>query len=246
MLFNFDGNDVRVVVRDDEPWFLLTDPAKVLGYRDAADAKRLLRDGQYNTLSSRIWSDLGGRGRPPIIVTEGGLYRLIMRSDSPVADSFQDWVTDEVLPAIRKTGKYDRFDPENQTDLLVASEQLLNALSNEVKKLRPKAEVRDAVYNKKDGYTRSHIHALALEKLGIKASLPEFNKLLMVLGVTVPCGKQFNVSPDYYELSNDPTYFNHSVGSNLPNNNPHFTEEGKDRILSMIGDLLKSREGSDV
>ncbi len=46
--------EIRVVEQDGEPWFVLTDLAKVLGYRDAANAKRVLRDGQYNTLSVSI------------------------------------------------------------------------------------------------------------------------------------------------------------------------------------------------
>ena len=98
---------LRAVDVDGTPWFLLTDPAKALGYRDAERAGRVLRDSQLGTLSKGTASDLGFFGSAPKIVTEGGLYRLIMRSDSPVADRFQDWVTDEVLPAIRKNGSYD-------------------------------------------------------------------------------------------------------------------------------------------
>lgn len=47
---------------------------------------------------------LGLRGQAPYLVTEAGLYRLVMRSNKPEASEFQDWVTDTVLPAIRKDG----------------------------------------------------------------------------------------------------------------------------------------------
>lgn len=56
-------------------------------------------------------SELGlSSGRPLSIVSESGLYKLIMRSDKPEAALFQHWVTSEVLPSIRKTGKYDLAD----------------------------------------------------------------------------------------------------------------------------------------
>lgn len=104
--FPATGQPVRTVLINGEPHFVLTDAAKILNYRDAEKAARLLRDSQLSTLPEGTWRDLGGRGSAPKIVTEGGLYRLIMRSNSPLADPFQDWVTDEVLPAIRRTGSY--------------------------------------------------------------------------------------------------------------------------------------------
>lgn len=48
----------------------------------------------------------GSQRRPQLIISESGLYKLIMRSDKPEARKFQDWVTRDVLPAIRKTGGY--------------------------------------------------------------------------------------------------------------------------------------------
>lgn len=148
--------EIRVVEMDGEPWFLLTDLAKVLGYRDAANAKRVLRDGQYNTLSVSISADLGfSRGRSPIVINEPGLYRLIMRSNVPNAEKFQDWVTGEVLPTIRKTGAY--IDPASALAESVASGDIdtllelaqasVNAAKEaraELKVARPKAALFDA------------------------------------------------------------------------------------------------------
>lgn len=148
--------EIRVVEQDGEPWFVLTDLAKVLGYRDAANAKRVLRDGQYNTLSVSISADLGfSRGRSPIVINEPGLYRLIMRSNVPNAEKFQDWVTGEVLPTIRKTGAY--IDPASALAESVASGDIdtllelaqasVNAAKEaraELKVARPKAALFDA------------------------------------------------------------------------------------------------------
>lgn len=106
--FPATGQTVRTVTIDGEPWFVLADVAKILGYRDGEHAGRLVRAHQINTLSQGIAAELGQRGgRPPKAVTEGGLYRLVMRSDVAMAEPFQDWVTDEVLPAIRRTGRYE-------------------------------------------------------------------------------------------------------------------------------------------
>lgn len=148
--------EIRVVEQDGEPWFVLTDLAKVLGYRDAANAKRVLRDGQYNTLPVSISADLGfSRGRSPIVINEPGLYRLIMRSNVPNAEKFQDWVTGEVLPTIRKTGAYidpasalaesvARGDIDTLLELAQASVNAAKEARAELKVARPKAALFDA------------------------------------------------------------------------------------------------------
>jgi prophage antirepressor-like protein len=100
--FAFNGAEVRTVLIDDKPWFIAADVAKILSYRDAANAVRTLRDRQKN---SHPVSTPGGV-QNLIVVSEPGLYRLVMRSDLPAAGEFQDWVTEEVLPAIRETGGY--------------------------------------------------------------------------------------------------------------------------------------------
>lgn len=97
---------IRVVHQGGQPQFILTDLAKALGYRDSEKAKRLLRHSQLSTLLEGTWRDLRGRGSAPLIVTESGLYRLALRSERPEAGPFQEWVEDEVLPALRTKGFY--------------------------------------------------------------------------------------------------------------------------------------------
>jgi len=137
---------VRSIMIDDKPWFLLTDLARVLGYRDAEKAKRLLRDSQFSTLSQGTWSDLGGRGSAPTIVTESGLYRLMMRSDRPEAEAIQAWVEDDVLPSIRKTGSYSLV-PQTYAQALRAHADAVEAAEEAQKELeaaQPKVETYDA------------------------------------------------------------------------------------------------------
>jgi len=100
--FDFAGAAVRVLMKGDTPWFVAADVAAVLGYRNAPDAVRMLPKEQKGT---HILRTLGGPQRQTII-TEAGLYRLILRSRRPEAERFTDWVTADVLPSIRKTGEY--------------------------------------------------------------------------------------------------------------------------------------------
>ncbi|MGB3443836.1 MAG: phage antirepressor [Actinophytocola sp.] len=101
--FEFHGTKVRVTTRDGEPWFVAADVCFVLGYSNSRDAvAKHVRDGQKGV--SRIATPSGDQDMT--VINEGGLYRLLMRARTVLADEFQDWVTDEVLPAIRRTGSY--------------------------------------------------------------------------------------------------------------------------------------------
>lgn len=102
-VFSFGEHEVRVVMRDGEPWFVAADVAKALEFRDASNAARMLPTHQKGT---HLVSTLQGN-QQVTVVSEGGLYRMALRSRKPSAVSFSDWVTDEVLPSIRKTGKFD-------------------------------------------------------------------------------------------------------------------------------------------
>lgn len=95
--------DVRVIMRDGEPWFVGKDVASALGYGNTNDAlAKHVKNSHKNTLAIR-----DGIGNPnKIIIDEAGVYALIMRSKLPQAEAFQEWVTSEVLPTIRKQGMY--------------------------------------------------------------------------------------------------------------------------------------------
>lgn len=87
---------------DGQVWFVLTDVAKSLGYRDAAAARHHLRPSQYVRADDAIKEAMGVRGSAPFLVTEGGFYRLALRSSRAEALPVQEWVEDEVLPTLRK------------------------------------------------------------------------------------------------------------------------------------------------
>ena len=101
---------IRGLMINGEPWFVGKDVAQALGYErdtkavvDHVDEKdRKMINGKTQ---SRFGIELGQRGG--WLINESGLYSLIMHSTLPAAKEFQRWVTSEVLPSIRKTGKYE-------------------------------------------------------------------------------------------------------------------------------------------
>lgn len=101
--FNFNSNDLRVVELEGEPWFVAKDVCDVIGIANPSNALR----GMDDTERARFNLGLRGLGNANII-SESGLYKLVLRSDKPQARPFQDWVTKTVLPAIRKDGGYAR------------------------------------------------------------------------------------------------------------------------------------------
>jgi prophage antirepressor-like protein len=118
-VFHFNDQKVRHVLIDNEPWFVAADVCRCLQLRMAkgthmhvakldAHEKQLVRKGkeggpQYNW--GAIW---GPMDNVHTLISESGLYKLILRAhpERPEVKAFQNWVTREVLPAIRKTGGY--------------------------------------------------------------------------------------------------------------------------------------------
>lgn len=101
-LFRYDDAEVRVVVREGEPWFVAADVVTILGITRVHDAVRNLDEDERGTDTVRT---LGGE-QLVTLVNEAGLYSLILRSRKPEAKAFKRWITHDVLPAIRKTGSY--------------------------------------------------------------------------------------------------------------------------------------------
>lgn len=101
-IFTFSDLPVRVVIQDGEPWFVLGDVCRVLGLGSTAKVAERLRDSQKGV--SEIHTP-GGR-QSMTVISEPGLYRAVLRSNSPEAEPFQVWVEEDVLPTIRKTGGY--------------------------------------------------------------------------------------------------------------------------------------------
>ena len=97
--------EIRVMVKDGEPWFVGKDVANVLGYKDASCAVCTHIDDEDKTTLLIRQSGSNYKSKA-VIINESGLYSLILSSKLPQAKEFKRWVTSEVLPSIRKTGAY--------------------------------------------------------------------------------------------------------------------------------------------
>lgn len=110
-IFTFLGNRVRVFGTTENPWFSGKDVAVVLGYKYSDKAiKAHVKDKCKRVLKALTGpSDLCGLTYNELnsfFINEAGVYSLIFRSKLDLAEKFQDWVFETVLPSIRKTGKY--------------------------------------------------------------------------------------------------------------------------------------------
>lgn len=101
---NPEFGKIRTVIIDREPWFVGVDVAKALGYKKPTGAVTTNVD-EGDSLREGI-SDANGHKQTAIVINESGLYALIFGSKLDSAKKFKKWVTSEVLPSIRKTGRY--------------------------------------------------------------------------------------------------------------------------------------------
>ena len=107
---------VRVVMKDGEPWFVGKDVAEALGYERAT--KAIQDHVDFEDKDGVPIQDSIGRMQKTPIISESGLYSLILSSKLPSAKKFKRWVTSEVLPTIRKTGGYV---DQSRSDLFILS-----------------------------------------------------------------------------------------------------------------------------
>lgn len=108
-IYQFEEETVRVVMIAGEPYFVASDLAKALGYREARDMTRNLHDDERGT---HIVSTPSG-DQEMNIISESGMYAAIFKSRRAEAEQFRKWVTGTVLPSIRKTGRFELagYDP---------------------------------------------------------------------------------------------------------------------------------------
>jgi prophage antirepressor-like protein len=107
--FAFNDNQVRIILIEGEPWFIGLDICKIMEIANSGEAFSRLKPYEKRNLD---YSQVVTITDNPDItrltaISESGLYRLIMTSRKPQAEPFQDWVCQEVLPSIRKIGKYE-------------------------------------------------------------------------------------------------------------------------------------------
>lgn len=153
--FDFRGASLRTLTDEEgEPWFVLKDCMSILDLGNPTETVKMFDDDEFSTTEV---IDSIGRRQQAYIISEPGLYRLVMRSRKPEAKEFQRWVTHDVLPQIRRTGGYI---PTSESDsdedimaraVLVARKtierknQQIASQQSRIVELEPKARFADAV-----------------------------------------------------------------------------------------------------
>lgn len=124
---NPEFGKVRVIEKDGEPWFVGKDVAEVLGYSNPRKAiiDHVDMEDKMDGVTIR---DSIGREQNPVFINESGLYSLILSSKMPDAKKFKRWVTNEVIPSIRRHGAY--MTPEKLEEVLLNPDTLIQLAQN--------------------------------------------------------------------------------------------------------------------
>lgn len=145
--FHFENTEVRVIHENEEVLFCLKDVCDVL---TIANSRRVLADIVDQKGVRKTYTQTTGGKQELTFINEPNLYRVIFRSNKAKAKHFQDWVFNEVIPSIRKTGGYMVSIP-NETPEQILSRALLLAKdtmdrqTQEIAELKPKADGYDLI-----------------------------------------------------------------------------------------------------
>ncbi|SQF66304.1 phage antirepressor KilAC domain-containing protein [Streptococcus dysgalactiae] len=240
-IFNFKGQDVRTVTIDNEPYFSNSDVCRILEINNPSQAlKRLKADG---VISNEVIDSLG-RKQKMKFVSESNLYKLIFQSKKQEAEAFTDWVTSEVLPAIRKHGTY--VTDYKAVDLLTNPNALgnfLQGLTEQVKRLetkiekdKPKVLFADAVSASKSSCLIGEL-AKILKQNGINIGQNKLFQWLRTNGYLISRrGESWNqptqksMQLGLFELKK--TAINHSDGHTTTNVTPKVTGKGQQYFIN--------------
>ncbi len=247
-LFNFEGNEVRTLKVNDEPYFVGKDVANILGYSRTADAIRSHVDPEDKGVGEI--QTPGGRQKLQII-NESGLYSLILSSKMPNAKRFKHWVTSEVLPAIREHGAYmtdeKAFDVVNNKDglasLLQQAADQLRAKDIQIEKMKPKALFADSVATSKSTVLIGEL-AKILRGNGVDIGATRLFRWMREHGYLInrkgsdwnmPTQRSMNLG--LFKIKE--TTINHSNGTTSISKTPKVTGKGQQYFINKF---LKGRE----
>lgn len=242
-VFNFHGQEVRTVTIDNDPYFSNADVCKILDINNPSQAlKRLKQDG---VITNEVIDGLG-RKQDMKFVSESNLYKLIFQSKKKEAEAFTDWVTSEVLPAIRKHGLYAIDDLLNNPDMAIAALQKLKeerqlrlqaqeevAQKNQIiQELQPKATYYDLVLQNKS------LVAISVIAKDYGMSATKLNKILHELKVQYKQGSTWLLYQKYASKGYTQSK-THTIDADYSKMHTYWTQKGR----LFLYDLLKNKKG---
>ena len=165
---NPEFGSVRTITKDNEPMFCLADVCKALDITNAGNVKqRLSEKGIHN-------ADTPTKGgmQNMVFINESNLYKVIFHSRKPSAERFTDWVTDEVIPSIRKNGGYianqEQMTPEQiVANALIVAQNIISQKDRQIEEMKPKVDFFDAVADSKTAISMNEVaKVLAIKGYG--------------------------------------------------------------------------------
>lgn len=136
----FEGKELTIIEKGNEPHFLLRDVCNILGIGHVATVRKRLED---DVVSNHPIKDNLGRTQQATFVNEDGLYDVILDSRKPEARRFRKWITSEVLPSIRKTGGYELNTSELSPELQIMNNMVRALAKQELEQKQIKQELNN-------------------------------------------------------------------------------------------------------
>lgn len=248
-IFSFQEKQVRVVVKDGEPWFVAKDVCTILEIANSRDAVSRLDEDEKDAVGL---TDTIGRQQTMTVVSESGLYGLVMNSRKAEAKDFQRWVRKEVIPSIRKHGAYmtpetiekTLSDPDfiiglatrlkEEQQARIAAETKALVLEQRVAEYEPKITYLDQILQSKDTVTITQIakdYGMSGQKL---------NQILNEEGVQYKQNGQWLLYRKYHDKGYTKSYtvdVVHTNGQQTVKMNTRWTQKGR----LFIHDVLTRR-----
>lgn len=164
---------VRIVIRNGNPWFVAKNVCECLELGNVTEALRGLDDDDEKVqLETNIINpEVGGRGT--LLISEAGLYSLILRSRKPEAKAFKRWVTHDILPSIRRSGGYVMAKPDDTPEAILARAVLV--AQDTIRRIE--AERDDAIRTKAEIGSRREATAMATASAAVRKAAALENEL---------------------------------------------------------------------
>lgn len=228
---------IRVVEKNNEPWFIAKDVCKALGLAQVSRAIQKLDEDEVT--NSKVIDSIG-REQKVNAISEAGMYSLVLVSRKPEAKAFKRWVTHEVLPAIHRTGGYmvtkaDDTPEEIMARAVLIAQDTINRQKQQIADMQPKALFADAVAASHTSILVGELAKL-LKQNGVEIGQNRLFKWLRENGYLMKTGSSYNMPTqrsmerELFEVKE--TSITHSDGHITVQKTPKVTGKGQQYFIN--------------
>ena len=228
---------IRVVEKNNEPWFIAKDVCKALGLAQVSRAIQKLDEDEVT--NSKVIDSIG-REQKVNAISEAGMYSLVLVSRKPEAKAFKRWVTHEVLPAIHRTGGYmvtkaDDTPEEIMARAVLIAQDTINRQKQQIADMQPKALFADAVAASHTSILVGELAKL-LKQNGVEIGQNRLFRWLRENGYLMKTGSSYNMptqrsmEQELFEVKE--TSITHSDGHITVQKTPKVTGKGQQYFIN--------------